>query len=198
MKISYKDICLFFKNFDCKLITKESDYKNTKSRVEWECKCGNISNTIFSGYKYSNTHLCKKCSYTIIKNNNLKKYGVENVGELNKYSYEEVSKYFISQNCKLITDKYNNAHDKLEYICACGNKNITKYCDFKNKNTRCSYCGSQKRIETNLKLYNVEYISQSEDFKSKMKANNLIKFGVENVSQNKEIRYKIKQSSFFV
>lgn len=194
--ITYSEVCLYFKEFKCELITQESEYKNLSSRVDWKCKCGNISNSIFRVYKTSKTHLCKKCSYEIRKINNLEKYGVENVGELKKYKYTDVYDYFISQKCKLITKEYNSAHDKLEYICVCGNINITRYCDFKNKDTRCSYCGNQKRIITNFKLYNVEYVSQSESFKTKMKANNLIKYGVENVSQNKDIRHKIKQSSF--
>lgn len=195
MKISYEDVCLYFKEFECELITKESDYENLSSRVDWKCKCGNISNSIFRVYKTSKTHLCKKCSYEIRKSN-MDKYGVENVGELKKYTYKDVYDYFTSQNCMLITDEYNNAHDNLEYVCICGNINITRYCDFKNKNSRCVECGSQKRIETNLKLYNVEHSSQSEEFKTKMKANNLIKYGVEHVLQSIEIRSKIKQSSF--
>lgn len=196
MKISYEDVCLYFKQFKCELITKETEYENLSSRVDWKCKCGNISNSLFRAYKTSKTHLCKKCSYEIRKSNNMDKYGVENVGELKKYTYKDVYDYFTSQNCMLITEEYNNAHDNLEYVCICGNINITRYCDFKNKDSRCMECVIGRRIETNLKLYNVEHASQSESFKTKMKANNLIKYGVENVSQDTEIRAKIKQSSF--
>jgi hypothetical protein len=39
-----------------------------------------------------------------------------------KFNIKEVKKYFKEQGCKLLEEKYINAHIKMKYICSCGNE----------------------------------------------------------------------------
>lgn len=194
-ELSYTTAKNYFIQYGCELLTPKEDYKNTKTKVKWKCVCGIISECIFSGYKGSKTHLCKKCGYEARKENNMEKFGVENVGQLKKYSYKEVKEYYESQECELISKEYKNAHGILIYKCKCGNTNESRYCDFKNKDSRCRECGKESRAKTNLEKYNSEFASQNKIVKQKMKISNLAKYGVEYACQSEIVKEKIKKSN---
>lgn len=93
-----------------------------------------------------------------------------------KHDLRWVEKLFEEGNCKLLSNKYINAHQKLAYICECGNQSEINLNNFKS-GKRCKYCGVKKYSkarshdiqyvkdifeENNCKLLSSEYISVHE------------------------------------
>jgi len=67
-------------------------------------------------------------------------------------------------------------------------------CD-RNNNLYCCYdCRTSRTIQTNLKKYGVENVSQADDIKEKKKETNLKNWGVENVYESEKIKNKIKKT----
>ena len=195
MPIKFQEVYDFIKEYGCILIIEKQEYQNQIQKLKIKCKCNNIYYTSFDTFKKSRFKCCKKCGYLERDKSNLEKYGVKNIGELKRYTYKEVKDYYKRNNCELLSKNYENAHDILEYRCSCGNINQSRFCDFKNKNSRCINCGKEKRKETCLEKYGVEYTLQSEEIRQKIKETNLQKYGVENPFQNEEIKEKIKETN---
>lgn len=61
-----------------------------------------------------------------------------------KFKYQEVYEYFKEKGCKLLSEKYINNKEKLNYICICGKESTTRFCDFKNGSILCIECGKKK------------------------------------------------------
>lgn len=191
MPYTYEQACEYFKEYGCKMLTEEKDYKAQTSPVKWECKCGSICDTKeFRSYTRSKTHLCKKCGYEKRKDNNIEKYGVSTPLALNKYTYEFVKNYYEEQGCELISTEYIGANEKLTYKCKCGNINTSAFADFKNKNARCRDCGKKQQIETNLAKYGFVTPLKNEKVKEKIRNTTLVNYGVINISQSEEIKQK--------
>jgi hypothetical protein len=122
-----------------------------------------------------------------------------------KYSYESLQK-FCNQNsielCRDYSTEKVRRETKIEGKCkteGCNGlfnkvfrelkQNMTPYC------INCTYQNAlEKRKNTLLNLYGVEYSLQCEHVKNKVLDTNLNKYGVKNVLQNKEIREKIKNT----
>ena len=63
---TYNDIKLFIEeNSTCKLLSEPQDYKNTNSRLNLLCDCGETFVTNFTSIKNKNKRLCNKCSRKI-------------------------------------------------------------------------------------------------------------------------------------
>ena len=148
--------------------------------------------------------LCRTC---ITKNNNLRKYGVENVSQLQsikdkkketclnhfgvEYSWqssivkEKIKKTNIERFGTDNPAKSDKIKQKIEKT------NIERYgtkCSLNNDDVR------KKAKETCVKHYGVEYSLSSEEVQNKAKKTIEQKYGVSNVGQNEEIKAKIKDT----
>ena len=114
--------------------------------------------------------------YQTQKENNLKKYGVENPGQLQSVKDK------VKQTC---LEKYGvESVLQLEHIKECARKN-----QIENKNEI-----NEKRKRTCLEKFGCEYSLQSNEIKEKIKQTCLEKYGVDNVWKSEEIKNKIKQT----
>jgi hypothetical protein len=120
IKFTHEYVDNFFRSKGCILL---DEYKNSKTKLKYICKCGNLRETIFGKFK-TRKNGCKICS------------GLE------KYDQEYVAKYFEEHGCKLLSI-YTGANDVLEYICQCGKHAKTTFSNFK-KGQRCKDCGLKK------------------------------------------------------
>jgi hypothetical protein len=135
LKFSYEYVYNYFKEYDCELL--EKCYKNSHTKMKYRCSCGNISQIMFSSFQQGQR--CRKCS------------GKE------KLSYEYVYNYFKRHNCQLLEDKYINCHEKMKYICECGNKSEISFSSFKQGH-RCFKC-SRKKLAKKFR-YSIEYVRE--------------------------------------
>lgn len=103
-KYSYSDVKKYFEDNGCELLSKE--YKNTKGKLDYICVCGEVATTAFERFK--NGHRCKKC-------------GRKKADNKLRHSYEDVKAFYKENKCKLLEENYNTVHDKMKFKCHCGN-----------------------------------------------------------------------------
>jgi len=120
-----------------------------------------------------------------------------------KYSYELLNNFCLKNNVTLAN---NYEFDKLF-----GSSKITLYCTMCNKettkcftylikrNTLCKSCVTieslYKQRETMMKKYGVEYASQSDAIKNKIKQGFIEKYGIDNPSKLQEVKDKQKKTN---
>jgi hypothetical protein len=73
----------------------------------------------------------------------------------NKYTFEYVKQYFEDHGCVLLSEEYVGVHERMEYICNCGDKAPTTFHRFKS-GKRCKKCGIKKRA--NSKKHSYEFV----------------------------------------
>lgn len=148
--------------------------------------------------------ICRSC---LTKENNLKKYGVENVSQLRSIKdkkKETCLKHFgveYSWQSSVVKEKIKKTN-----IERFGTDNPAKSDEIKQKiektnieryGTKCSLNNDdvrKKAKETCVKHYGVEYSLSSEEVQNKAKNTIEQKYGVSNVGQNEEIKAKIKDT----
>lgn len=148
--------------------------------------------------------ICRSC---LTKENNLKKYGVENVSQLRSIKdkkKETCLKHFgveYSWQSSIVKEKIKKTN-----IERFGTDNPAKSDEIKQKiektnieryGTKCSLNNDdvrKKAKETCVKHYGVEYSLSSEEVQNKAKKTIEQKYGVSNVGQNEEIKAKIKDT----
>lgn len=127
-RLTYSDVKKYIEeNSNCKLLSK--DYSSTRDKLLLRCGCGDEFFVPFRHFKSSNQRQCKKC-------------GIEIVASNRRLDYSYI-KEFVENNsdCKLISDKYVNSSNKLEFECGCGNHFNTYFDLFKRLDIRmCSVC----------------------------------------------------------
>lgn len=152
-RFSYDYVYNYFKENGCELLSKE--YINNCTLLDYICECGNQSKIKFNDFK--NGVRCNICGY--------KKRSITQ-----RKPYEEVEELFSKNNCKLSTTKedyYNgNSKQKLKYICSCGNEHEITYSSFYT-GRRCNNCSEERKKQTNLKKFNVNYPLQNKDINKK-------------------------------
>jgi uncharacterized phage-like protein YoqJ len=122
LKHSYEYIYNYFKENGCELLS--STYINGKTKLEYRCVCGNISKITFADFQRGKR--CWNCKS-------------RKTGDRDRLSFDFVKKEFKVGGCILLSESYINAHQKLEYICECGEKSFITYDKFK-AGQRCSKC----------------------------------------------------------
>ena len=65
-------------------------------------------------------------------------------------NYNEVSEYFKSKGCILLTTEYVNQKQELEYICPKNEIHKSSFKNFKRRNGRCPQKNKQKEKINNL------------------------------------------------
>lgn len=120
-------------NSNCFLLSDE--YINVDTKMRFKCACGSEFETSFYKFNKRNKRQCNECG----------KYKAANAQKL---SYEEVKEFIevdSNSGCKLLSETYDNAHEKLKIECECGNCFETKFNHFKSSFQRqCPTCGYEK------------------------------------------------------
>lgn len=134
--LTYKEVKQFIEiesNSGCRLLSTE--YKNSNTKLEIQCSCGEVFYRRFNNFNSGNQRLCTKCSKEV---------------QINKRRspYEEVKKYIevISQSgCVLLSTEYVNTKTPLIIRCRCGEVFKTTLECFKlDKKNKCDYCSGKK------------------------------------------------------
>lgn len=123
---SYEYIKTYFEEHGCILLSTK--YNNSSELLDYICSCGNVSKIRFSSFKSGNR--CKEC-------------GIKKVVDSRKYKYEQVKSFFEERGCILLSTDYVNNHQKLHYICSCGNEDWKQLYMFLQGQS-CRECGLKK------------------------------------------------------
>lgn len=122
-KYTYDEVAKAFEDKGCVLL--EDSYINCKTPMRYIATCGHeatISFDVFQNAK-SATLRCPKCQ------------------QFRHFSYEEVSECFEDNGCKLLSDSYLTAKDKLKYVASCGHKATISFQKFlSGQGRKCPKC----------------------------------------------------------
>lgn len=183
-------------------------WSNTEINVLCD-SCGitkNIKYKLYTSYGYRDgEYLCRKCK---LKKNNIEKYGVENVFQLDsvkdkikqstfeKYGVENISQLDHIKNKKIETslEKYGVDHYMKDpkSIDTIKNNNIEKY---GVDNVSKLDWVQDKKVKTSLLNNGYAYISQNSDHMEKIKTENVEKYGVKFLFQSSYFKEKSKQTN---
>lgn len=140
-KLTYEEVKAYIEGKEgngCKLLSEE--YINSATKLEIQCKCGDLFLTEWNTFTNMKKRQCNKC-------------GNKGSGSYLRFSFLEV-KEFIEKNsqCKLISKNYQNNSSKLILLCSCGKEFTASFACFKNRNQRqCITCGkSTPKTETTI------------------------------------------------
>jgi len=126
-RFSYEYVKKEFEKQGCILLSKE--YIDSQTKLDYVCTCGSESQISFSNFRSGKR--CRKCAS-------------DRTAKLQRLDYAEVSQAFADAECELLSLGYKNAHQKLDYICSCGNIAQITYANFR-KGNRCEQCSREKR-----------------------------------------------------
>lgn len=140
-KLTKEYVSDYLAQHGCKLL---GDYKNSKSKMKCQCRCGEIFVKTFGNFQKS--PICQKCAIATVKNR--KQYTAQK-----RYVYDEVSQYFKEHGCELLDNCYSNTITPLRYRCSCGKIATITFANFR-RGSRCAEC----RLNT-LKL-SYDYVKQ--------------------------------------
>ena len=185
---------------------------NSKIIVEYKCDyCGNTSSNTYQNY-YKNHNksevkkdACRNCISIKRKESTMKKYGVDNISQLQevKNKKEETCLENFGVKCNLKTEdtkkKIKETNMQKYGVDNAAKNDIVKQ---KAMNTNLERYGFEwttqsdnmmkKSRETMQLKYGVDYPGQSPEIMEKVKKTNIEKYGVDNVLKNKDIQIKIK------
>ena len=132
-KLTYKEVKDFIEGSEgngCRLLSTE--YVNNRTKLQIQCKCGEVFEASFNNFKDGNQRQCPKCGSKIADN------------KQQRLTYQEVKDYIESKGCELLSDKYINIKSKLRIKCACGEVFEKSFDKFKHHNQRqCPKCGDK-------------------------------------------------------
>ena len=111
-----------FKNENYKLLTEK--YADAHQKLEYICPNGHKSDINWNVWQQG--HRCFYCA-------------IDRTADKNRLNIEFIRTEFVKENYQLLTNKYKNAHQKLEYVCPEGHKHKISWSDWKQGN-RCPYC----------------------------------------------------------
>ena len=111
-KLSYKYVYNYFKDQGCELLEKE--YKNSHTKMEYKCDCGNISKIRFKDFKRGNR--CKQCYLENNKGSNSGRWNPNKKElEINLKIRIRKSKKWIIKNMKDDPNYYNYLNNYNNY-----------------------------------------------------------------------------------
>jgi hypothetical protein len=185
---------------------------NSKTRINFICKCGKENNKEFSWVYKKSKFNCIDCinkqKYETYKKTNLEKYGVDNLSKLQyikdkkkETTLKNFGVEYPGQSLKVKEKAKITNLKKYGVECVLKNKQInekikeTTMKKFGVEHNSQSQSIKNKKKETTFKNFGVEYPGQSLEIKEKIKITNLEKYGVENPSQNLEIFDKTQKNA---
>ena len=144
---TYEDVCEWYESFGSKVLTPKCEYKNTRTTIDIECKCGEK----FSGKpqihtaKDKNKHLCGKCNGHYV------------------YNFYEVKDEVESFNGNILLSEpsiYKTTRTKLDIECGiCGEMFKRDFTDYKrSKHKACPECSLKLLGES--RRYSQEYVEK--------------------------------------
>ena len=153
----------------------------------------------YTEYGYCDgVYFCRSCK---LKSNNLEKYGVENVFQLDsvkdkskKTNLEKYGCEFISQSASILEKKQKNCLEKYGETHHLKNKSIydklvkTNLSKYGVDNISKLDIIKNKKIETTIKNFGVSYISQHIGFKDILKNSYYLKYGVNSINEDEYFR----------
>lgn len=128
---------------------------------------------------------CKDCKGAKNKESTLKKYGVENISQLDNVKQNKKETTLIHYGVESPLQS-KEILDKLQNTCL---DKYGKYCSFMNEEVR------EKHKKTLLEKYGVDHVWKIEEVKKKVDETIKLKYGVDNISCNEEIKEKKRQES---
>lgn len=124
----------------------QSKWTGVNKPVIFKCSCGKLGNKTI--YRFKEHPYCGAC-------------GTEKNINSKKYTFDEVYDYFEQQNCKLISNSYTNSHEKLDYICVCGEySSIRFYCFLQGQRCGCIKSLGEQFIQNTIKELGYSYKAQ--------------------------------------
>ena len=134
IKYTYKQVQDIFFQKNCALISKS--YNNQLEKLEYTAMCGHINFISVKQILIGHGIKCRNCALEIP-------------------TYQTISSYFESKNCKLCYTKdefenyYINNKQKINYISSCGHENKVSWKNFKslNQGINCPKCVIQNTGE---------------------------------------------------
>jgi len=138
-KYTYQQVQDIFSQRSCVLITKS--YTNQLDKLEYIASCGHINHNCVKEFLIGHGIKCRNCALEIP-------------------TYETISSYFESKNCKLCytKDEFNNYYinnkQKLNYIASCSHENNVSWKNFQSLNQGI-ICPKCVKINTSKKLQNL-------------------------------------------
>lgn len=140
----------------------DDEYKNIT--VTFKCKCGNIETKSLSSFV--RFPYCKKCC-----NNNC--------GNKKRFNIEKIKEEFAKRDCTLLSDNYQNAHQKLKYKCnKCNHESEITWNNFNKVRCLCQNCAdkyeshirmSLDELKSKLKEMNIELYHENFKYESRTK-----------------------------
>lgn len=139
---------------NCKLVTSEDEYINSRLNVVFQCNCGNNFETSFHEFKSGNKRQCNTCGA-----------GFQTVKDFLEY----VEKESYVNNFELIdyqvTNGYVHQRNKLKIKCSCGEIFETTKHTFERGKNRCGICSSsiskgEEKIKIILEKNQINFIPQ--------------------------------------
>jgi len=178
-KKTYEEVKELFSQRGYELLEKE--YKDNKQRLEYKCKCGNISK--ISVRRLDSRIACKKCSRENRRKTTQEKYGVNNVAQLE--TVQKKMKETIAKKCKENPLRNKTVQEKRRKTCEdkYGVDHPVKTKEIKEK----------IRQVWNEK-YGVDHPFQLREIREKSEMTFLEKYGSKNPLQNEEIKQKSRQT----
>lgn len=142
-KRTTEDVRKYFEEQGCELL---NEYTHSQDKLEYKCRCGKISTTVWSNFKKG--HRCGFC----VKSSNKK-----------KRSLEEVKQIFQDRNCEFLDNEFKNSNFKHNYKCKCGVVSKITFAAFFRQNQHCYQCGLEKiKQKQKLSLEEVKKIFSAE------------------------------------
>lgn len=130
---SFKEVIELCKDIELKLVSTLFSYAHDD--LEFECaRCEEVFKRKWVVLKLNKSNTCHRCSQKIVAENR-------------SYKIEEVVSIFETEGCTLITLKYTNNKQKLEYICSCGELDEKALSNF-IMGQRCYECSTTKRADS--------------------------------------------------
>lgn len=114
-------------NSDCVLLSDDG-YKNNRTPLKMQCKCGNNFEVGFDNFAYSDKKQCNECGAKLLLESQLL-----NIDDITKYVEDNT-------DCKLLSKDYSRARDKLKFQCKCGKNFLRNWNNFKNGQLYCRLC----------------------------------------------------------
>jgi len=131
-RLAYEFIMINFESEGYKLLSEE--YKNAHQKLEYICQNNHIHSISWSDWKQG-----KRCPYCSGKA---------------KKTIEEIREAFEKEGYTLLTKKYKNGKQKLEYICPRGHKHFISWRAWKS-GERCGKCKIKYYSKDDLENFNI-------------------------------------------
>lgn len=122
-KYTFEFIKNNFKKYGYELL--ENSYTNAHQKLRYKCPKGHKHNITWNHWQQG--HRCPYCD-----------------GQ-SKPTIEFIKAEFKKEGYTLLTKKYINSQQKLEYICPKGHKHSIRWSNWKNGKARCIYCSAKER-----------------------------------------------------